>query len=69
VKYLDIQLKDAIISDVAPSVEAEGIPTETLSLKYAAIQWQYTQQKIGGGAGGSSQGAWSLTKNDKTFAS
>ena len=46
----------------------EGLPQETLSLKYAAVQWKYTQQKIGGGQGGSSQGAWSLTKNDKTLA-
>lgn len=68
VKYLEIQLKDAIISEVNPAVETEGIPTETMALKYAAVQWKYTQQKIGGGAGGSSQGAWSLTKNDKTFA-
>lgn len=68
VKYLEIQLQNAIIASVAPSVVGEGLPTETFTLKYAAVQWRYTQQKIGGGQGGSSQGAWSLTKNDKTFA-
>jgi len=68
VKYLEIQLQNAIVASVAPSVVGEGLPTETFTLKYAAVQWRYTQQKIGGGQGGSSQGAWSLTKNDKTFA-
>lgn len=67
VKYLEVRLKNAIVSSVNPSVQDEGLPTEHFTLKYAAIQWRYTQQKIGGGQGGSSQGAWSLTKNDKTF--
>lgn len=68
VKYLELQLKNVIISSVSPSVAGEGLPQETFSLKYAAVQWKYTQQKVGGGQGGTSQGAWSLTKNDKTFA-
>lgn len=67
VKYLEIQLKNAIISSITPSVQGEALPSETVALKYAAVQWRYTQQKVGGGQGGTSQGAWSLTKNDKTF--
>lgn len=67
VKYLEILLKKVIVASVTPSVQTEGLPTETFALKYAAVQWRYTQQKIGGGQGGSSQGAWSLTKNDKTY--
>ncbi|MBE1161097.1 Hcp family type VI secretion system effector [Dyella acidiphila] len=67
VKYLEVKLKNAIVSSVTPSVQGEGLPTETFGLKYAAVQWRYTQQKIGGGQGGTSQGAWSLTKNDKTY--
>jgi type VI secretion system secreted protein Hcp len=68
VKYLEVKMKYVIISRVAPQVIGEGIPTETVSLKYAAVQWKYTQQKIGGNQGGNSQGAWSLTKNDKTYS-
>lgn len=68
VKYLEVQLKNVIVSSVHPSVQSEGLPTETFALKYAAIQWRYTQQKGEGGSGGTSQGAWSLTKNDKAFA-
>jgi type VI secretion system secreted protein Hcp len=67
VKYLECKIKHAMISRVSPSVVGEGLPTETFALKYAAIQWKYVQQKIGGGQGGTSQGAWSLTKNDKTY--
>ncbi|TAM55120.1 MAG: type VI secretion system tube protein Hcp [Paraburkholderia sp.] len=68
VKYLEIKMKYVIVSSVAPSVVGEGLPTEEFSLKYAAIQWKYTQQKTAGGAAGNAQGAWSLTKNDKTYA-
>jgi type VI secretion system secreted protein Hcp len=68
VKYLEIKLKYVIISSVTPSVQKEGLPVEQFSLKYAAVQWKQTQQKIGGNQGGNTQGAWSLTKNDKTYA-
>jgi type VI secretion system secreted protein Hcp len=68
VKYLEVKLKYVIISSVTPSVQKEGLPNETFSLKYAAVQWKQTQQKIGGNQGGNTQGAWSLTKNDKTYA-
>lgn len=68
VKYLEVLLKNVIVAAVSPTVQDEGLPIETFSLKYAAVQWRYTQQKIGGGQGGSSQGAWSLTKNDKTYS-
>lgn len=67
VKYLEILLKKVIVAAITPTVKNEGLPIETFGLKYAAVQWRYTQQKIGGGQGGSSQGAWSLTKNDKTY--
>jgi type VI secretion system secreted protein Hcp len=67
IKYLELKLKKAIISSVTPSVVGEGLPTEEFALKYAAVQWKYTQQKIGGNQGGNAQGAWSLTKNDKTY--
>jgi type VI secretion system secreted protein Hcp len=68
VKYLEIKLKYAIIASISPAVAGEGLPSESFSLKYAAVQWKYTQQKIGGNQGGNAQGAWSLTKNDKTYA-
>ena len=68
VKYMEIKLMNVLVGSVLPSVISEGLPTEKFSLKYAAVSWKYTQQKIGGGTGGSTPGAWSLTKNDKTYA-
>lgn len=70
VKYLEIQLKNVLISSISMGDGDGGgtLPTETLSLKYAAIQWKYQKQNVGGGLGGVTLGAWSLTMNDKTFA-
>lgn len=68
VKYLTIKLKHALISRVTPAVSEEGLPTESFALKYAAVQWQYQQQKIeGGGTSGQNQTAWSLAKNTNTY--
>ncbi len=67
VRYLEVKLKYVLIARVSPSVVSEGVPSESFALKYAAVQWTYTQQKIGGNQGGNSKGAWSLTKNDKTY--
>jgi type VI secretion system secreted protein Hcp len=68
VKYLQIKLKNALISSVSPSVAQEGLPTETFTLKYAAIEWTYTKQDIAGGAKGNSNGKWSLAKNTNTYS-
>jgi type VI secretion system secreted protein Hcp len=66
-KYLEIQLKNVLISQILLGVGDSSLPLETMSLRYAAIQWKYTKQTIAGAQGGITQGAWSLTKNDKTF--
>jgi type VI secretion system secreted protein Hcp len=68
VKYLEIQLKNVLISQAEMSVNDAMLPVETIALRYAAIQWKYQKQKIDGGLGGVTLGAWSLTKNDKTFS-
>lgn len=68
VKYLEIQLKNVLISNIALGIDDAFLPVETMALRYAAIQWKYQKQKIDGGQAGITQGAWSLTKNDKTFA-
>lgn len=68
VKYLEINMKNVVIADVAPSVNGESFPTESFALNYGAIEWKYTRQKGEGGASGKTQGAWSLVKNDKTYS-
>ncbi|MDR0587485.1 MAG: type VI secretion system tube protein Hcp [Burkholderiales bacterium] len=68
VKYLEIKMKHVIISEIASYASEHGLPFEEIQLKYAAIQWKYSKQKVGGNVLGNTQGAWSLTKNDKTYS-
>lgn len=68
VKYLEISLKNVIIAHVNFAIDGGPLPLESFSLRYAAIQWKYVKQGIDGGQAGVTQGMWSLTKNDKTFA-
>lgn len=66
VKYMEIKLKDVIISSVSLGGGGNSIPVETLSLNYGEINWTYTQQKRAGGAGGGNVVAgWDLAKGVK----
>ena len=66
-KYLQIKLKHVLISNVTPEVLSEGIPTEAFGLKYAAVEWTYTQQDIDGTAKGAVTKKWSLANNTATY--
>jgi type VI secretion system secreted protein Hcp len=69
-KYFEITFEQAIISKVVPrgaSTDA-GFPSETVSISYGKIKWNYIQQKRDGGQGGGNVAAgWDLTTN-KTYA-
>lgn len=67
VQYLTIKLKKAIIASVTPSVEGEGLPAETFSLKYAAVQWEYVQQTMDGKTAKGTPAMWSLATNKPVF--
>lgn len=67
VQYLTIKLKKAIISSVLPEVVGEGLPTETFSLKYAAVQWEYVQQTMDGKTAKGTPAMWSLATNKPVF--
>jgi type VI secretion system secreted protein Hcp len=67
VKYLEIKMKNVIISEIVSNAPESGFPYEKFKLKYAAVQWKYSKQKVAGNLAGVTQGAWSLTKNDKTY--
>ena len=57
--------KNVIIASVTPSVDEEGIPRETFSLKYSAVKWTYDELNIDGNKSGkvNIQGAWNLANN------
>jgi type VI secretion system secreted protein Hcp len=63
IKYYELELENVLISHIAPAFSSGGQPTESLGLKFSKIRWRYTQQKIGGGAGGSTVGGWDLATN------
>jgi type VI secretion system secreted protein Hcp len=63
IKYFEIELENVLVSAVNPGIEAGSILAEHVSLKFSKVKWRYTQQKIGGGAGGSTTGGWDLATN------
>lgn len=63
IRYFEIELENVLIGGIEPSIEPGSILDEHVSLKYSKIKWRYTQQKIGGGAGGSTVGGWDLAAN------
>ena len=67
-KYLTIKMTNAIISSANMSVPGEGLPTETIGIKYAKIVWNYKGSKTDGTANvGNEVGGWDLALN-KTAA-
>lgn len=63
IKYFEIELENVLIGGIEPSIEPGTILAEHVSLKFSKVKWKYTQQKIGGGAGGSTIGGWDLATN------
>ena len=63
IKYFEITMENVLIGSVTPSFGGGEIMSETVSLKFSKVKWQYTQQKIGGGAGGNTAGGWDLATN------
>jgi type VI secretion system secreted protein Hcp len=65
VKYLEIKLKEVLISGVNTISDANAqpqFPSEAISLTYGAIEWTYTKQKPDGTAAGNVAAKWNLSK-------
>lgn len=63
ITYFKIELDNVMISNVHPSSGEGGVLTEQIHLAYSRIKVSYTQQKIAGGAGGSTSGGWDAAAN------
>lgn len=63
VKYFEIELENVMISSVNPTSGNGGIIAESVNLASSRFKCSYTQQKIGGGAGGSTAGGWDSAAN------
>jgi type VI secretion system secreted protein Hcp len=70
-KYLEVKMENVIVSSVragGKSQNADGFPSENVSLNFAKVKWTYTQQKRADGTGGGNvAGGWDLTAN-KVYA-
>jgi type VI secretion system secreted protein Hcp len=63
VKYYEVELEHVLVAHVAQGVAGGTGMAESIGLKFAKVKWKYTQQRISGGAGGSTVGGWDLTAN------
>ncbi|HEY0822018.1 MAG TPA: type VI secretion system tube protein Hcp [Rhizobacter sp.] len=67
-KYWAIKLKNVIVASVSNVISGEGLPGETFSLKYSAIEWSYDEIKVDGSQGNKMTKQWNLQNNTPTFA-
>lgn len=63
VKYYEVELENIMIATIDQSVHEGSILRDSFSLRFSKVKWKYTQQKIGGGVGGSTVGGWDLAGN------
>ncbi|MET0208020.1 MAG: type VI secretion system tube protein Hcp [Burkholderiaceae bacterium] len=63
VKYFEIELENVLIGSIKPGVAEGDFMHEKVGIKFSKVKWKYTQQKIGGGAGGNTSGGWDLASN------
>ena len=66
IKYFEIELENVLVGMITPCIEPGSTLTENVGLKFSKVKWKYSQQKIGGGAGGNTAGGWDLSSNKIT---
>lgn len=63
IKYFEIEPQNVLVASVKPGLQPGVGMTENICLKFSKVKWRYTQQRIAGGAGGSTVGGWDLAMN------
>jgi len=63
VKYYEVELENVMIASMEQVVSGGSILHDSIGLRFSKTKWKYTQQKIGGGVGGSTVGGWDLAAN------
>lgn len=63
VKYFEVELENVLVGQITPNIEQARGCQKTFCLKFSKVKWRYSQQKIGGGTGGSTLGGWDLNQN------
>lgn len=61
VKYYQVELENVMLSHMDQVLhDGGGVVLDEIGLCFSKVKWSYTQQKIGGGSGGSTAGGWDL---------
>ncbi|MGK5027459.1 Hcp family type VI secretion system effector [Janthinobacterium sp. RB2R34] len=63
VKYYEVELENVMIANMDQVASEGGLLHDDIGLRFSKVKWKYTQQKIGGGAGGNTAGGWDLACN------
>jgi type VI secretion system secreted protein Hcp len=63
VKYYEVELENVMIASMEQMIHGGSILHDNIGLRFSKVKWKYTQQKIGGGACGSTSGGWDLAAN------
>lgn len=63
VKYYEVELENVMIASMDQTVHEGSVLHDKIGLRFSKVKWKYTQQKISGGAGGSTVGGWDLATN------
>lgn len=65
VEFVKYTLENVIVTSVAVGGSGGDQPTETVTLNYTKVTWEYIQQKHPdkGGAAGTASTSWDLSKN------
>ena len=63
VKYYEVELENVLIANISQIVHQGDVLHDSIGLKFSQVKWKYSQQKIGGGAGGNTSGGWNLSTN------
>ena len=63
VKYYQVELENVMIANMEQMISQGSILHDNIGLRFSKVKWSYTQQKIGGGAGGNTSGGWDLAAN------
>ena len=57
------EMANVLPASVNQTIHDVGPPQDSIALRFSKVKWKYTQQKIGGGAGGNTSGGWDLATN------
>lgn len=60
VKYYQLELENVMVAHMDQLIREGGLLQDQIGLCFSKVKWTYTQQKIGGGSGGSTSGGWDL---------